>query len=254
MLPLVTAAGWVHQAFAFGAARPAAPSASQGTNAGETTMGENEGAATAAQGGASPSIDLPKGYRWKDLGQCPCTLDGCKGELKPVISDDGSAFLAEQCDTCGTSWFNDPPKLASEAYESDLPKKAAPFRPSTNDEIDERVPFGDVQQLIDAVSGPDARTPSVVGLAGIWSELRMLRFALVERNQLLAESNARFARDDFRRDRIMELAPHLDAYEKALRGEVTDATEAASRMEDADHAARTVANKLIAMMRFEAGK
>jgi hypothetical protein len=123
---------------------------------------------------------------------------------------------------------------------------AAGFRPSTNDELEKRVPFGDVQQLIDAVSGPDARTPSVVGLAGIWSELRMLRVALVERNQLLAESND-MARDRREKARLTDdLATALGAYERSLAMEKEATGPSLDHLLDVgDDLARDVANALL---------
>lgn len=39
--------------------------------------------------------------------RCPrCKL----GELEAVVSADGSAYEADECNKCGASWWNDPPK------------------------------------------------------------------------------------------------------------------------------------------------
>jgi hypothetical protein len=48
------------------------------------------------------------------LGRCPCCKDdGVEADLVAVMSDDGSAFEAEGCMSCGRSWWNNPPKHAA---------------------------------------------------------------------------------------------------------------------------------------------
>lgn len=45
------------------------------------------------------------------LGRCPwCQGRGEVSGLVAVMSDDGSAFEAEGCMSCGHSWWNNPPK------------------------------------------------------------------------------------------------------------------------------------------------
>jgi len=45
-----------------------------------------------------------------DLGRC--LYPGCAGRLAPMLSRDGSAWEADGCNTCGRSWWHNPPKTA----------------------------------------------------------------------------------------------------------------------------------------------
>lgn len=46
-----------------------------------------------------------------------CNVGGCKGNVVPMISDDGFAWLGECCDTCPAAWFDKTPKNTGDIPE-----------------------------------------------------------------------------------------------------------------------------------------
>lgn len=56
-----------------------------------------------------------------DLDLGPCSPSGaCPGRLRPVLSADGTAWEAEQCDACNGRWWYQVPRSPSGLPGGDL--------------------------------------------------------------------------------------------------------------------------------------